>query len=247
MRTIKITFLCVAISLALPCVAKASLGTIDIHHSGYGAKDAIDVWGAGYSGTSVYGGVYMLDKSSGNGQGELWSNGEIGGYCIELNQNAPSTTKTYDVVMPENVYNSYLGSYLGTTKADYLRELWGRFFLPEWADGGPYSSYEDGQSEAFAAAVWEIVYEDVPTSPSYYDVTADGTIGVGGFMADNVDSSLANYFLSQLTGFGPKADLRAFTYQGNQDFLVEVPEPTTIALLGISGVFSLLRRRRKNA
>ena len=247
MRTVKIMILCVAISLALPCVAKASLGTVDIEHSGYGAKDVLNIWGAGYSGTSVNGGVYMLDKTGSTGQGNFWPNGQIGSFCMELNEDAPGSTLNYNVVMPEDVYNSFLGSYIGTTKADYLSELWGRFYLPEWADGGPYSSYENSTSEAFAAAIWEIVYEDLPTSTLNYDVTVDGTLGVRGFKAEEVDTSLANYFLHQLTGYGPKADLRAFVYQGKQDFLVEVPEPTTIALLGISGALSLLRRRRNSA
>lgn len=242
MKMVKIMILCAAISLALPCVAKAYiLGTADIEHSGYGAKDVITVWGGGYSGTNVYGGVYMLDKTGGTGEGNLWPNGQIGSFCIELNENSPGSPLQYDVVMPEYVYNSFLVSYMGTAKADYLRELWGRFQLPEWADGGPYSSYENSTAEAFAAAVWEIVYEDLPASPLNYDVT------VGAFQAENADTSLANYFLHQLTGSGPMADLRAFVYQGKQDFLVEVPEPTTIALLGISGLLSLLRRRRNIA
>jgi hypothetical protein len=189
----------------------------------------------------------MLDKTGGTGEGNLWPNGLIGSFCIELNENSPGSTLQYSVVMPEDVYNSYLGSYMGTTKADYLRELWGRFHLPEWADGGPYSSYENSTAEAFAAAIWEIVNEDLPISPLNYDVTVDGTAGSGGFKAENVDTSLANYFLHQLTGSGPMADLRAFVYQGKQDFLVEVPEPTTIALLGISGLISLLRRKRNTA
>jgi hypothetical protein len=229
-------------------VAKAYiLGTADIEHSGYGAKDALTVWGGGYSGTNVYGGVYMLNKTASTGDGNLWPNGQIGSFCIELNEYAPSSTIQYDVVMPESVYNSFLVSYMGTAKADYLRELWGRFYLPEWADGGPYSTYENSTAEAFAAAIWEIVNEDLPVSPLNYDVTVDGTPGTGGFKAENVDTSLANYFLHQLTGSGPMADLRAFVYQGKQDFLVEVPEPTTIALLGISGLLSLLRRRRNIA
>ena len=248
MKMVKIMILCAAISLALPCVAKAGiLGTVDIEHSGYGANDVITVWGAGYSNSNVYGGVYMLDKTGGTGEGNLWPNGQIGSFCIELNENAPGSPLNYNVVMPEEAYNSFLGSYMGTTKANYLRELWGRFYLPEWADGGPYSSYENSTAEAFAASIWEIIYEDLPTSPLNYDVTVDGTLGVHGFQAEDVDTSLANYFLHQLTGSGPKADLRAFVYQGKQDFLVEVPEPTTIALLGISGVLSLLRRRRNSA
>ena len=47
----------------------------------------------------------------------------------------------------------------------------------------------------------------------------------------------------ELTGAGPKADLLAFTGQG-QDYLVVVPEPATVLLLGLGGTISLLRRKR---
>jgi len=40
------------------------------------------------------------------------------------------------------------------------------------------------------------------------------------------------------------ADLRVFSYDGQQDYIVEVPEPATIALLGLGGALSLLRRKR---
>ncbi|MFQ6036082.1 MAG: PEP-CTERM sorting domain-containing protein [Sedimentisphaerales bacterium] len=244
MKIVRITILCAAVSLALPCVAKAYLlGTADIVHSGYGANDVVKIWGGDYSGDNVYGGLYMLDKTDGTGQGNIWPDGPVSSFCVELHEQAPDSTLKYGVVMPEDAYNSFLGSTLGTTKADYLRELWGRFFDPLWVSG-PYDSKQNGNAEAFAAAVWEIVYEDLPTSPLGWDVSVDGTPSERGFRAEDVDVTTANKYLHALTGYGPKADLRAFVYQGKQDFLVEVPEPATIALFGIGGVLSLLRRRR---
>lgn len=248
MRMMKMMILCAAVSLALPCVAKAYLlGTMDIEHDGYGASGTIDIWGGGHSDTSMYGGVYMLNKTDDTGQGNFWPDGLIGSFCMELHEWAPDNTLKYGVVMPEDAHNSFIGGTVGTTKADYLRELWGRFFNTDWADGGPYYSKQNSEAEAFAASVWEIIYEDLPTSPSQWDVGVDGTAGANGFRAENVDITTANKWLRALDGTGPKADLRAFVYQGKQDFLVEVPEPATIALFGIGGVLSLLRRRRTSA
>jgi hypothetical protein len=51
--------------------------------------------------------------------------------------------------------------------------------------------------------------------------------------------------LHSLDGTGPREDLRAFRYDGQQDYITAIPEPATIALLGFGGVFSLLRRKRR--
>jgi hypothetical protein len=245
--TITVMF-CAAFSLALTGAAKASiLGTVDIEHSGYGASGVMQVWGGGLVGEYVYGGVYMLDKTAGTSQGNIWPNGLIGGFCIELHQWAPDTTLKYDVVNLEEVNNSFMGGLLGTAKADYLAELWGRFYDPAWADGGSYSIEENSKAEAFAAAVWEIVYEDLPASPLDWDVTTDGSAGSHGFYADYVNATLANSWLNALTGCGPKADLQAFVNEGKQDYLVQVPEPATLAMFGIGGLLSLLRRKRTSS
>ena len=139
------TILFAAVFLVLPVLTKASpVGTVDIAYSGTGASDTIKVWGGGLSG---YGGVYMLDKTAGTGQGNLWPNGLIGGFCIELHQSTSTDTLEYDVVNLEEVNNSFMGGVMGTAKADYLAELWGRFYNPAWADGGPYSSEEKSKAE----------------------------------------------------------------------------------------------------
>ena len=118
------TILFAAVFLALPVLTKASpVGTVDIAYSGPGAAGTITVWGGGHSGLNGYGGVYMLDKTADTGQGDLWSNGLIGGFCIELHQWASTDTLKYDVVGLEEVNNSFMGGVLGTAKADYLAEL----------------------------------------------------------------------------------------------------------------------------
>ena len=216
--------------------------TVDIVSGGFGAYDAVTVWGGGGYGDGVEAGLYTLNKTGDSGIGSTWHNGPVSGFCVELNEMAPTETLRYAVGMPDDMIVSYTGGALGTTKSNYLRELWARHYDPAWARSG--SDFQTNRNAAaFAAAVWEIVYEDVPGSPARWDVTADGTAGLGGFLAENVDAATANRWLQSLDGGGPKADLRVFMNAGAQNYLVAVPEPATLALLGLGGL-ALIRRRR---
>jgi len=220
--------------------------TVDVVHDGFGAYDTATVWGGNQYGTDVAAGVYTLNKTGDSGSGSTWHNGSVAGFCVELNEWAPTQTTRYSVGMPDDTAVSYTGSTLGTTKANYLRELWARYYDPAWSQSGA-TAQQNRSAAAFAAAVWEIVYENVPSGSSRWDVTADGTSGIGGFIALNVDAGTANKWLQSLNGSGPKTDLRVFANNGAQNYLVAVPEPATIVLLGLGGLCSVIRRRRRAA
>lgn len=222
------------------------LGTIDLVHDGYGASNVVDVWGGGLSEATIGVGLNVLNKSDGTGEGEFWGDGPIPAFCIELSEAIPEDDiYPYDVVPVSDAQNptTFLGGTIGTAKADYISELWGRFYDPTWAQPGPYLPVTDDAAAAFAAAIWEIVYEDLPGSPASWDVASDGTAGPLGFRIEGIDVNRANTWLHSLDGQGPHADLRAFAYNGAQDFVAQVPEPATIVILGI-GAASLVRRRR---
>ncbi|MEN6338176.1 MAG: PEP-CTERM sorting domain-containing protein, partial [Phycisphaerales bacterium] len=138
------------------------------------------------------------------------------------------------------------GETLGTTKANYIRELWARYYDPAWVSRAP-TAQDNRAAQAFAAAIWEIIYEKMPTATADWDVTLDGTVGLGGFKAENLDYETANRWLHSLTGGGAKADLRVIVSNGNQEYLVAVPEPATAILLGLGGLLSVASRRRRRA
>lgn len=248
MRTSKIVILLAAAAvLILPSLSRAevSLGTVTVAGSGPGAGDFLSVFGGGHVGTDLFTGVYMLDKSVGTGMGMSWPNGPLPAFCVELQEPAPHWTATYDVIKPNEAYDSVLAETLGTTKAGYLSELWGRYNDPSWAGSGPFTSTQNNESAAFAAAVWEIVYEDLPDAPLQWNVNVDSSAGPAGFRINGADSVLANTWLHSLNGTGQKATLAVLTSQANQNYIVAVPEPATLVLLGLGGAFSLARRGRR--
>jgi hypothetical protein len=250
MKTFKLlAILGIAAFLMLPSMAaKATpLGTVDVSRTGHGANQIADVYGGGLTGDSSYSGVYMLNKTSDSGAGAFWGNGPIAAFCIELDEPSSSSIATYDVVGVSEAYNGFLNESMGIDRSNYLSELWGRYYDPSWAGDGPFAPSENGSAAAFAAAVWEIVYEDLPATTFDYDVTQDGSLGIAGFAIDSVDSAVANAWLASLNGSGPMAELAAFTNEGNQNYLVAVPEPTTMLLLGVGGVLGAMRRKKKIA
>jgi hypothetical protein len=222
----------------LPCAANAyTVDSVDVVSSGLGANELVSVWGDGVDGseTGVYAGVYNLEKTYGTGEGKLWSDGLIGAFCAELSEPAPTVTTKYSV-------NS-LDDAFGSKKAVYISELWGRYYDSSWAGDGPFNWQQDSQAAAFATALWEIIYEG---SPQKWDVKVDSTWDGSGFRTDFGGAFIANKYLDSLDGTGPMADLRVFSYGGSQDYIAQVPEPTTVVLLGL-GSLGLLRKKRKAA
>jgi hypothetical protein len=220
---------------------------VNIEHIGFGAKDTLNIWGGGHVDRTVYGGVIMFEVT-GASAGSPWTvGGEYGAFCMDLPQGISSGVETYNVINVEDGPNptNFLGSAMGTAKANYLRELWGRYYDDSWVGSGSFTYTQKQAAEAFGAAVWEIVYEDLPANPLSWNVSVDGTIGSHGFQATNLDSVLANQWLHSLNGQGPMADLAAWSNNCFQDMLVEVPEPATVGLMGLGAGMMLFGRKKK--
>lgn len=227
-------------------------GDVTMSFTGEGACNIMQIWGGGWNGQSVYAGIYMFNKTGGSGQGANIDNGSVGVFCIDLLEEIQPGSLTYDVINTQDGPRptTFLGTTMGEQKADYLSELWGRYYDASWATNGSHTAQENSNAESFAAAVWEIVYEDLPTSPALWDVTTDGTAGSKGFRASGLDYITANNWLHSLDGTGPKGNVMALSYIGSQDFIADpiyngnIPEPSTIGMIAFGIFFTI---RRKNA
>jgi len=212
----------VLVGIALTSTASATLvGTVDIKNHNNRFSDIGTVWGGGLSGVTGYTGVYSWTNAGGTGLGTKVPNW---GFCVELPQEPLNGW--------QNVVTLDEATTIGAAKANYIRELWGRDFDPTWTTGANRQ-----MAEAFGAAIWEIIYE----TDSTWDVTSGP-----GFRATGIEqAATANLWLSQLnrnTAYFAN-NLVATSSPCGQDYLVQVPEPMTVIMLGF-GVLSVVRRRK---
>jgi hypothetical protein len=202
--------------------AHASLGTVNLSGYNYSFADQATITGGGISGMTGYTGVYQWTATAGTGLGAYVPNW---GFCTELTEGV--------LVGPHEVLKLEDAPNYTTNKADKIRELWGRYFDASWTTGS-----NKKYAEAFNACIWEIVHE----TDSSWNVNS-GTV----FFGTNLEqAATANTWLASLNGTGDMAS-NLYVLHDGQDFLVQIPEPATMVLLGLGGVFSLISRKRKTA
>jgi hypothetical protein len=238
----------VLVGIVLTSTASATiLGTVNINNHNNGLSDQGQLFGGGLTGGTYYTGIYSWTNTHATGTTDLGMDVPNWGFCIELTQGPfngwQSVIPLDEAPQPESIpYDTPMG----TTKANYIRELWGRHFDPNWVTDSNTTNKQ--LAEAFGTALWEIVYE--PGGPTTWDVNSGP-----GFRATGIEqAATANTWLDSLTGDEDYFDLNLAATSvldvHGQDYLVRlpepvrpIPEPTTICLLGL-GALSLLRRKR---
>jgi hypothetical protein len=221
----------ILIGVALISTANATiLGTVNTQNHNNNYSDQGTLYGDGYlpGGITAFTGVYSWTNAGGTGLGTAvpdW------GFCIELTQ-TPYTGWVDVIPLQEAPLPPLYGSPMGMTKADAIRELWGRNFDSSWITG-----QNRQMAEAFSVAIQEIVYETDPV----WNVSSGAGFYVG---ADVEQAAIANTWLSELTGNSAyfANNLVAISTGDGQDYVVQIPEPATMCLVGL-GAFALRKRK----
>lgn len=175
-------------------------------------------------GVSAYAGMFSLDYRS-HGSSDAWQN--FLSFCLQ-----PEVYLT-------PFQNPYTARSPGDAGYDLARisELWGTYY------GGIDS---DVEAAAFQVALWELSYGD-----------RDRNLSTGSFRLNNAGGAigmLAQGWLNAIeANNGPSVnnlvvlvDTRGTNGSDRQDLLTQnVPEPSTLALLGIGLLAAGVRRRRR--
>jgi len=203
-------------------------------------------WDEQYN-NNVYTGEYKFrfdpDSAYSSPETKLLMTDPFYAYCIDVDQHAPTQWSVYTLEALENAPINDWGTVMDATQANRIRELFGRFYAS-------VNTREKG--EAFAACLWEIIFEQTGT----YDL-ADGTLVMNGLDWDA--EAVATGWLGQLNGDTNYFDMNVFALTNDtfQDFALtsggtstppppHAPEPVTLAglFLGVGSLIGYLRRRR---
>jgi len=241
--------------VALSSFASATTDTMSVEFTNVSPGMATDLSGTfdgvheSYGPGSVYAGVYDLanDPTHATGQGVTISNAlgtTIHGFCMDVLQSASSNFQQYQVITLDSGPVGGADTAMGTTRANEIRELFGRFYS---------QSFTNTQAAAFQAAIWEIEYE---AANNPFDVTS-GSVVVA--QSDPAVQTVANGWLGSLTGNSAYYDnnVHAISNGSYQDFVFTtsttnlgvspVPEPLTVTavMMALGGLGMYVRKRTK--
>lgn len=182
--------------------------------------------------------------------------GQIGAFCVELNEGFPSDPITYTLTEPTNVPEENPPGNMSENQAALMQDLYARNYA-DVSDPSNDGTWNDANDEcaAFQLVIWEISHENF-SSTTLAGMKAELDLSLGALVATNMfNSNVATIAAGMISGLGSGGwlnmenllgatnDSSGTPGVGNQDLLIVVPSPAIAALAGL-GLVGMRRRRR---
>lgn len=214
-------------AMALATAAQADF--VDVAYTGQGVGQNVTVTSPNFNGGVFAGQIFLSLTNSTGGPNYPNLDGNWIVFCCELPQYVNSNSNPYEVVPVANVP---LTAPMGAFAAAAIGDIYA-------AAGGAQYGNDADLAAAFQIAIWELSIDYAGGPAGIGDASA------GNFQVTGMNAGTTAYLAALLAAVGNTSGawIAGLANESYQDFIIELPAPGAVALLGLAGLVGTRRRR----
>lgn len=226
-----------AVLSGLAISASAEVVTVKYTGSGKGQNIKINLDG---DSSTVFSGQLYHQLSGASGL-NTYLNGTWTTFCTDLTEYVSGSNKSFNLVTVDQLMAARPNA---SGKANALRALFGSA-----GNTAISPAASNNEATAFQIAVWEIITDFDASKPNNGLNITSGLFSAkqtnNSALASGITSLISSYFGVVGAATADDGSLVGIMRSGNQDQIIKVPTPGSLALLGLSGTLAFSRKRRK--